>query len=351
MYSQTRNGKTRFFESYIDRNNMRRVVSVTMDKDTKYTRKTAQERLNARISELKGNTDNVKHMSLSSLCAAYIASQQANVAPQTALSDKRALNAIIDILGEDTDINTIDARMIIERLDATGEPPKRKNYRLRNIKKLFRWAYRMDYIEDVGFLDKIVKYKDDERSRRSGKYIEPDELPLVLDAMDKKKYRQITEFLALTGLRIGEALALTADDFDMETRTISINKTFSLVTHETGTTKTPASTRTIYIQNELLPLVDEILPECFQKIDYNSYNNYLKRITKETIGRSLSTHAMRHTHTSLLATAGLPLELISRRLGHQDLKITTEIYLHITSEMKHRDAALLDAVRLMKPTI
>ena len=329
---------------------MRRTVSVTFEKDNAKTRKQAQNALNARISELTGNTDNIKHMSLSSLCAAYIAHQRANVAPQTAQVDEWALNTIVDIIGGDTDINAIDARMIIEKLDATGEPAKRKNYRLRHIKKLFRWAYRMDYLKDISFLDKMLKYKDDERGRRFLKYLEPDELNAVLSAMDKPKYRKLTEFLALTGLRIGEALALTANDFDIEKRTITINKTFSLVTREVGATKTEASTRVIHIQTELMPLVLEILPECFKRIDYNSYNLYLKRITGATIGRELSTHAMRHTHTSLMATAGLPLELIGRRLGHEDLKTTTEIYLHITSEMKNRDAAMLDAVRLMKPT-
>lgn len=70
-------------------------------------------------------------------------------------------------------------------------------------------------------------------------------------------------------------------------------------------------------------------------------------MTARTIGRPLSTHALRHTHTSLLAAAGIPLDVISRRLGHADSKVTREIYLHVTELLKDKDAALLDAVTLI----
>jgi integrase len=48
----------------------------------------------------------------------------------------------------------------------------------------------------------------------------------------------------------------------------------------------------------------------------------------------LTPHSLRHTHTSLLAEAGVSLEQIMKRLGHTDDQISKNVYLHITQEMK-----------------
>jgi integrase len=48
----------------------------------------------------------------------------------------------------------------------------------------------------------------------------------------------------------------------------------------------------------------------------------------------LTPHSLRHTHTSLLAEAGVSLEQIMDRLGHTDDQITKNVYLHVTKDMK-----------------
>nr|WP_245998333.1 tyrosine-type recombinase/integrase [Siminovitchia terrae] len=48
----------------------------------------------------------------------------------------------------------------------------------------------------------------------------------------------------------------------------------------------------------------------------------------------LTPHSLRHTHTSLLAEAGVGLEQIMDRLGHTDDHTTKNVYLHVTKEMK-----------------
>lgn len=52
------------------------------------------------------------------------------------------------------------------------------------------------------------------------------------------------------------------------------------------------------------------------------------------LNTSLSPHSLRHTHVSLLAEAGISLETIMERLGHQDDSTTKNIYLHITKSKK-----------------
>jgi integrase len=49
---------------------------------------------------------------------------------------------------------------------------------------------------------------------------------------------------------------------------------------------------------------------------------------------NLTPHSLRHTHTSLLAEAGVGLQEIMERLGHKDDETTKSVYLHVTKSMK-----------------
>lgn len=66
------------------------------------------------------------------------------------------------------------------------------------------------------------------------------------------------------------------------------------------------------------------------------------------LNRRLSPHSLRHTHTSLLAEAGVGLTEIMDRLGHEDDSITKRIYLHVTktkkAEASQRFAELMNNV-------
>lgn len=66
----------------------------------------------------------------------------------------------------------------------------------------------------------------------------------------------------------------------------------------------------------------------------------------------LTPHSLRHTHTSLLAEAGVALEQIMGRPGHSDNQITTNVYLHVTKEMKkeasQKFSELLRSLRSVK---
>lgn len=53
---------------------------------------------------------------------------------------------------------------------------------------------------------------------------------------------------------------------------------------------------------------------------------------------TLSPHSLRYTHTSLVAEAVVELERIMKRLGHVDDKITVNVYLRTTEEIRKRDS-------------
>ena len=82
-----------------------------------------------------------------------------------------------------------------------------------------------------------------------------------------------------------------------------------------------------------------------EHLDYYAYNNYLGEGSLRTLGRKVPSHIMRHTHVSPMAEAGIPLETITRRVGHENNDVTREVYLHITQRRKEDDREQLKAVK------
>ena len=52
-----------------------------------------------------------------------------------------------------------------------------------------------------------------------------------------------------------------------------------------------------------------------------------------------SPHWLRHTHASALLLAGVPLHVVSRRLGHADVQTTMDLYGWVTEDAELRAVA------------
>lgn len=351
MYSQQlKSGKYRFFESYIDPMTMtRKYVSVTMDKNTTQSRKTAQDALRVKISMMEDNSSPKSKITLTGLLAAY--KEAISLRPQTVMRNVHEIEKMIEILG-DVDATKLTARYIVTRLAKTDDSHTTKNERIKRFKAFIRWAYKMDMIPKPEYLDKLPIYEDNVKQRRQHKYLEPDELTALLSGMKNERYKTITAFAALSGMRIGEIIALKSEN--VSDRVIHVVETHSAITDEDGPTKTDGSTRDVYIQDELYDLIKDYTPgETYYfepMIHYDAYRKYIGEVSEAVLGKKITPHWLRHTHTSLLASRGVGLPTISRRLGHSDSRTTREIYMHVTQEMECRDRELLDAVSLLKPT-
>ena len=81
-------------------------------------------------------------------------------------------------------------------------------------------------------------------------------------------------------------------------------------------------------------------PETTNQIKY-----WMRRLLKVAdLDESLSPHSLRHTHTSLLAEAGVGLQEIMDRLGHKDDDVTKSVYMHCTKTMKKNTAQKFSAL-------
>ena len=161
------------------------------------------------------------------------------------------------------------------------------------------------------------------------KYIETDNIPDVLETIEHTLTRNFVIIQLYTGLRAGELLALKKSDIDFKNKTISITKT-RLQNGKVTSPKTASSIRTIEVNETVLKIL----------YDYISNQEYIFNVSISTLGFNLrkydlSTHMFRHTHVALLVEAGVPIKVISERLGHSNINVTLEVYTHVTKNMRN----------------
>lgn len=75
-----------------------------------------------------------------------------------------------------------------------------------------------------------------------------------------------------------------------------------------------------------------------------NYAAAVKDLAKRTSVKPISLHDLRDTHASLLAANGVPVEVASKRLGHSNIGVTAERYLHIYSERDAAAASVFDTL-------
>ena len=254
MWSETlKNGKVKFVERYKNPLTLKsQRVSVIMDKDTARTRKLAQAALNEKIDQaLAGIMTPVKqeNLRLSELVDLYAASQKTQRRASTCTRNYHACKSLMRILGEDTVVARLSAGYVNQKLQAEGEDTGTTNERITRLKALIRWGYKNDYIEDIRWLDKLEKEKDVAKQEKlEEKFLESEELKLLLDNMSVPKWRMLAELTALSGLRIGEAIALSDTDVDLNNREIHITKTRDAVNKATNYPNTEKSYRVIFAE-------------------------------------------------------------------------------------------------------
>ena len=69
-----------------------------------------------------------------------------------------------------------------------------------------------------------------------------------------------------------------------------------------------------------------------------------KRIIENARVRPITFHGMRHTCATLMLQAGVPVKVVSERLGHKKAETTIDIYMHVLPDMQEQAAQQLSAI-------
>lgn len=207
------------------------------------------------------------------------------------------------------------------------------------IEQVFNFAYKQRYISEnpCDFISK-PKLKQKEASDN---FYTKDELKKFLKCAKRDlpfMWYVFFHLLAYTGMRRGEALALKWSDFDgkgiMICKTISRGYDGHIVSESP---KTEKSRRYILLDKTTITLLKK-LDKKSEFIFSNSKGSFItpsqpvRQLHRVKGVKYISPHGFRHTHCSLLFSAGVSIPEVQQRLGHKDIKTTIDIYNHIYKE-------------------
>ncbi len=183
---------------------------------------------------------------------------------------------------------------------------------------------------------------------------------------EEYNYQLLFTCLFFTGMRLGEALALTWSDIDFTTQTIHITKSIyiSKGISYISTTKTKAGMRRITIHKKLndelidwkkdqYKLLDNFVTgdinelQLFQNspivITKNATEKFYKKILKRDPNlKHIRIHDLRHSHASLLINQGEDYLVVKERLGHASITTTIDTYSHLYPSKQKSLADKLD---------
>lgn len=234
------------------------------------------------------------------------------------------------------------------------------NHYLSVINRIFKYAVLMDILDSNPF-DKVIKPKS-RQTQRKGNFLTKEELKEFLKLAKTATlsyFFPLVHLMSYTSLRQGEALALKWSDIDFENKKITVNKTAARIKEKQTlqTPKTKNSKRVISIDPTTLSILkswkkdqikiyfkngkhfegDDNFIFTNQRAEWVHIHNfipYFKRFVTDHKLKPITPHGLRHTHASLLFSAGVEPKNISDRLGHSTVQITLDLYTHITEEQR-----------------
>jgi len=178
----------------------------------------------------------------------------------------------------------------------------------------------------------------------------------------REPFKTMVAVAVLTGLRVGELLALRWRAVDLTLGTLQVSE--SVYEGKFQTPKSETSTRTIPIgpvtrwllethrQRSIWRKPDDLVFPNQRGGPYQAHNllNRVLRPAAEAaeIGR-VGWHQMRHIHASLLHDLGVPAKVAQQQLGHAAVETTLKVYTHAIPETHRR--AVEDLERVLFPNV
>ena len=181
---------------------------------------------------------------------------------------------------------------------------------------------------------------------------------LLNKSASEYKYKNVFLIQMYMGLRIGETLALTTHDIDLEHKKINVHRT--ITTDECNNFIMGNKTKT-YAGKRLLPIPDFLLPYIIEQMKiantqenneekllfkptdskyarrYN-VNNELKRVLKKEFGiTDISTHSLRHTYGTRCIESGMAPVVVQKLMGHNDVSVTLNTYTSVFDQFKNKE--------------
>lgn len=297
--------------------------------------------------KVKGSTD----MKVNTLYDLYLKDISLRIKPKTLETKKYIFSTkILPFFGEIklTDITPLKIRNFQNELMSQTNPRTGSCYTLAylqkinaQLKSLINYAVRYYGLNSNPFTKVESLRQHVKEQKKEIKIWSVEEFNRFIQVI-KHKPISYTGFNLLfwTGMRVGELLALTREDMDLQNRKIHIRRNYSkLVGGEEviGTTKTQSSERTILIDDHLAVILKRYIGMLYKikekerlfSITQHLFRNDITRYHEKAGVKKIRVHDLRHSHASFLINKDVNPLIISKRLGHAKVDITLNTYAHL----------------------
>lgn len=192
-----------------------------------------------------------------------------------------------------------------------------------------------------------------------------------LDAVVGYSYENQYCFILQTGLRTGELIGLRWSDIDFDNRTMKIERTmeyrYKVGEWRVGPPKSKSGYRTIPLTDEAIRILKDqraknrslklipiewtdtvFLCRKGTPVKNSTYDTGLFKYCDRVGIPRFSMHVLRHTFATRCIEGGMKPKTLQKILGHSNIGITMNLYVHITEDEKHREIDLVaDALKVV----
>ncbi|WP_430602213.1 hypothetical protein IGJ02_002520 [Enterococcus sp. DIV0724b] len=374
QYTKKDGSKAWMFKAYLgtDPSTGKQVQTTRRNFETK---KIAQKKLNELLVDYEKN--GLKKQNITTFQEVYdlwYTSYKNTVKESTSIATERYMKLhILPVFGKSR-IDKITLKQCQKAVNDWAEKLQVFKVVLQYAIKVMDYAINLEIIDSNPFKKVIRPVRKETAEQKKIKFYTAEELESVMVYLktNVNKYKDGTllqkffaeyeytlyRLLAFTGLRGGEAAALTWDDIDFTEQTLNVSKTLSKTREgfAVSTPKTKSSNRNIGVDPKTLRILkrwqlrqkeflfanrvkgcDIIFADINgTHTERQSLYQRSSRLAQKTGLPNIGTHGFRHSHASMLFEAGVSMKDAQERLGHSSIEMTMDIYTHVTKKSKEK---------------
>lgn len=250
----------------------------------------------------------------------WIAIKEKTVRPNTVRNYRERYNRNIKpIIGNKLlrDVNSIHCQQIFNKMDDEGYR-KSTIYQTRiALYNMLQYAFDNDVIRKNPCTRSVISDIGKESVKKEALTIESQKR--FLKYASGMSYEYQYRFILQTGLRTGELTGLKWEDIDFKNKTLTVSRSLEY-RHSTGEwregqPKSKSGYRTI-------PLTDEAIYILNKQKEKNAHLKFVEM------------HVLRHTFATRCIEAGMMPKTLQTILGHSNIGITMNLYVHTTDDQK-----------------
>jgi integrase len=302
-----------------------------------------------RQSELRAKTGRGERvapvrMTMTEFAEQWLEEQKDILAPKTIESYSWAIEKhIVPAFGRRQlqDVTIDDVANLVAKMRREGKKAWTIRAVLTPLSRIFSVAVRKGYrnTNPVAGLDKSERPKSDQKQMV---ILTSSEIEALLAAVGGWK-RTLLATLVFTGMRIGEALALTWEQIDFGRSVVVVGKSKTKAGEGREVVVIPSLAARLLehkLETPFAAPTDLVFPTASGAArDRRNVLRWAPEPARSAIGSMITLHGLRHTFASLLIGQGFDVTFVANQLGHANPAITLKVYARLFDPASRKDEA------------